>query len=111
VGLSATSAERLCSAPPTATAVATCGAIAPAVGVTFSGPVLQVVDGATICVAQGPTPSQWIKTRLSGIDAVDNRAELMRAVFGRRVVCIVDRKDADGAVARCTLDATTISAD
>jgi hypothetical protein len=38
----------------------TCRAPAPAVGQTVSGPVLHVIDGRTLCLAQGPTPDQWI---------------------------------------------------
>jgi hypothetical protein len=43
----------------------TCRAPAPAVGQTVSGPVLHVIDGRTLCIAQGPTPDRWIALRIS----------------------------------------------
>jgi hypothetical protein len=37
----------------------------PPSGQTVSGPVLHVIDGRTLCIAQGPTPDQWIPLRIS----------------------------------------------
>ena len=81
---------------------AACTAAAPPVGAAFSGPVLQVLDGGTICVAQGADPSQWIQARFA--DGASGPGPMTAAVFARTVTCVVARQAAVGVVARCTLD-------
>lgn len=67
----------------------TCRAPAPAAGQTVSGPVLHVVDGATLCIAQGPTPDQWIPLRISPAPMTlpADRERLMAAAFSQSLTC------------------------
>jgi hypothetical protein len=83
---------------------AACTATAPQVGAAFSGPVLQVLDGATICVAQGADPSQWIQARFAPASGPTGQNAVTAAAFAKTVTCVVERREAVGAVARCTLD-------
>jgi hypothetical protein len=67
------------------------------------GPVLHVLDGARLCVAMGPDPSEWVALRLAdapeGSDS--SRGALMAASFGQDVVCRLVGRDDEGAVAIC----------
>lgn len=82
----------------------TCRAAAPATGQTISGPVMHVIDGRTLCVAQGPTPDQWIPVRISSALALlpTDRDRLMAAAFSQSLTC---RITGGGAVkaAACTV--------
>ena len=82
----------------------TCRAPAPVAGQTVSGPVLHVIDGRTLCIAQGPTPDQWIPLRIMpAAPALPvDRDRLMAAAFSRSLTCKVT---GGGAVktATCTL--------
>jgi hypothetical protein len=82
----------------------TCHAPAPAIGQTVSGPVLHVIDGRTLCLAQGPTPDRWIPLRIApAAPALPiDRERLMAAAFSRSLTC---RITGDGPVktATCTL--------
>jgi hypothetical protein len=82
----------------------TCRAPAPAAGQTVSGPVLHVIDGRTLCIAQGPTPDQWIPLRITPAwDALPvDRERLMAATFAQSLTCKVT---GGGAMktATCTL--------
>ena len=92
------------AAPPArVSVVAACTATAPATGADFSGPVLQVLDGRTLCIAQGPTPDQWIRVRLADVHDREARSALMAAAFARNVSCRTIRRDGDGVVASCNL--------
>lgn len=79
----------------------TCRAPAPAAGQTVSGPVLHIIDGRTLCIAQGPTPDQWVPLRISpAISALSvDRERLMAAAFSQSVTCKVA---GGGAVKRAT---------
>lgn len=67
------------------------------------GPVLHVLDGARLCVAMGPDPSEWIALRLA--DAPEGsesaRGVLMAASFGQDAVCRLVGRDDEGALAVC----------
>ncbi|GGL25373.1 MULTISPECIES: hypothetical protein [Caulobacter] len=82
----------------------TCRAPAPVAGTTVSGPVLHVIDGRTLCIAQGPTPERWIPLRVSPTLAAlpADRERLMAAAFSRSLTC---RVTGGGPVrfATCTL--------
>jgi hypothetical protein len=67
----------------------TCRAPAPAAGQIVSGPVLHVIDGRTLCVAQGPTPDQWIPLRIApAVPALPvDRQRLMAATFSQSLTC------------------------
>ena len=90
--------------PPRVAIVAACTAAAPADGQSISGPVLQVIDGQTLCIAKGPTPDQWVRVRLTDVYDREDRGSLMAAAFAKDVVCSVDSRDARGASGRCTIE-------
>jgi hypothetical protein len=94
-------ADQCFVAAPRERIVADCAAtVAP--GVPFAGLVLQVIDGRTLCVAQGPTADQWVRVTLA--DAADgaSRGALMAAAFGRRVVCVTGA-ESDTGLTHCAL--------
>lgn len=70
----------------------------------FAGSVLHVFDGRTFCVAQGSDPSKWIHVTLAGETRGVTRADLMAAIFAKKVVCRADHADRGGVAARCVLD-------
>lgn len=92
------------SADSESASIQTCRAPAPAAGTTVSGPVLHVIDGRTLCIAQGPTPERWIPLRISPTLAAlpVDRERLMAAAFSRSLTC---RIGGGGPVrtATCTL--------
>lgn len=107
VGLNAPIAEMhalamAAGARPAPVTPVVCSAAAPAPGATFAGPVLHVFDGKTLCIAQGPTPSEWVLVRLSESDAAD-RPALMEEVFARQMVCVAEHSDVQGVSAHCRL--------
>ncbi|KQY28262.1 hypothetical protein ASD21_16170 [Caulobacter sp. Root1455] len=89
----------------------TCRAPAPAAGQTVSGPVLHVIDGRTLCIAQGPTPDRWIPLRISPAWAAlpVDRDRLMAATFAQSLTCKIT---GGGAVktATCTLAGRSLEA-
>lgn len=77
---------------------------------SLRGPVLQVEDGATLCVALGATPDRWVRLTLADAPASNPiqqaastdenpRGTLMAVAFSQMVDCQVE---ADGR-ARCAL--------
>lgn len=80
-----------------------CAAKAPAIGQTFAGAVLKVIDGRSICVAKGPSPSDWVRATLDDSPDASARPAVMAALFARRVDCEVVGRGQDGVIARCTL--------
>ncbi len=97
------------TAPPRVSIVAACTAAAPAEGASISGPVLQVIDGQTLCVAKGPTPDQWVRVRLADVYDRENRSALMAATFAKDVICNVERRDDEGVVGRCSIDGAPLT--
>ena len=85
-----------------------CAAAPPARGQSFSGTVLQVIDGRTLCVASGPTPDQWVRVRLSDADASLPRGALMAAAFSREVTCVAEQPSADGVTAVCIVEGQSV---
>jgi hypothetical protein len=82
----------------------TCRAAPPAAGQTISGPVLHVIDGRTLCIAQGPTPDQWIPLRISVSPTAlpVDRDRLMAAAFSQSLTCkVVGGGPVKGAI--CTV--------
>lgn len=92
--------------PPPAPAA--CTADAPAQGSPFTGTVLQVIDGRTLCVAFGPTPDRWVRVRLT--DAGDGlpRGALMASAFAKEVTCVASAAEGDGVAAVCTADGRSV---
>jgi hypothetical protein len=85
-------------------AAAACTAAPPARGESFTGTVLQVIDGRTLCVASGPTPDRWVRVRLTDIGPGLPRGALMAAAFAREVTCVASAPDAEGVAAVCIVD-------
>ena len=80
-------------------------------GQVFSGPVVYVGDGDSLCVALGPSESQWAEVRLSDFYAPelhDNggpeaKETLSRLVEGKQVECLAEHRSYDRVVAVCRL--------
>lgn len=100
-----------------ATGDSVCTARAPAEGV-LRGPVLQVEDGATLCVALGATPDTWVRLTLAdaptagGIQRASNtdenpRGTLMAVAFSQTVDC---RLQADGRALCALQDGRSVGA-
>lgn len=89
----------------------TCRAPAPAAGQIVTGPVLHVIDGRTLCVAQGPTPDQWIPLRISPAWTAlpADRERLMAATFAQSLTCKVTG-GGGVKVAACTVDGHPLEA-
>ncbi|MDO9335699.1 MAG: hypothetical protein Q7T61_04810 [Caulobacter sp.] len=94
-----------------------CTAQAPANGV-IRGPVLQVEDGSTLCVALGATPDQWVRVTLSDAPAANPiqrassgdenpRGTLMAVAFSQTVDCQVQ---ADGSAVCALQDGRSVGA-
>jgi hypothetical protein len=56
-------------------------------GAIIHGPVLQVSDGSSFCVALSPSPSTWVRIPLPRLWST--RSALMAAAFGRNATCVV----------------------
>lgn len=80
-------------------------------GSVFSGPVVYVGDGDSLCVAVGQGPSNWVEVRLadfyapelSSRDGPAAKAALERIAMGRRASCVAEHKSYDRVVASCTV--------
>jgi hypothetical protein len=99
------------SAPPQPTRFvqpAACTAAAPPRGAAFTGTVLQVIDGRTLCVAFGPSPDQWVRVRLADAGPTLPRGALMATAFAREITCVAGATDGDGLTAVCTLDGRSV---
>jgi hypothetical protein len=81
-----------------------CNGAAPTVGQFFEGTVVEVLDGRTLCVAQGPAASDWVLVRLAGAPLATTRQTLMAASFARTLTCVAARGMQAGVEARCAVD-------
>jgi len=82
-------------------------------GRTFSGPVVYVGDGDSLCVEtmRGRGGNGWVEVRLADFNAPElnepggraARDALIAIALNRRVVCVAGRRSYDRVVARCTL--------
>ena len=106
----------ICAAPtevsfPSAPAqplLAACGAQPPTVGGSFRGTVLQVIDGRTFCVAQGPMPADRIRVTIADASPGSTRQTLMARSFAREVTCVATRSTQTELEARCVVDGAPI---
>lgn len=81
-------------------------------GARFSGQVVHVIDGDSLCVAVGPEPSQWVEVRLGDFHAVElkdpggakAKAMLERVATGRQASCVASLRTYDRIAARCPID-------
>lgn len=80
-------------------------------GKTISGPVVYVGDGDSLCVALGPSRSQWAEVRLADFFAPElhdaggpeAKETLSHLVEGKKVECIAEHRSYDRVVAVCRL--------
>jgi endonuclease YncB( thermonuclease family) len=75
------------------------------------GPVVQVLDGDSLCVAVGKGPQNWVEVRLSDFYAPESRepggpeakAALGRIALGKVATCVSKNRTYDRIAARCTI--------
>lgn len=80
-------------------------------GRSFSGPVVQVLDGDSLCVAVGKGPQNWVEVRLSDFYAPEShelggpeaKAALGRIALGKVATCVSKNRTYDRIAARCTI--------
>lgn len=80
-------------------------------GKAFSGPVVYVGDGDSLCVGLGPQPDHWVEVRLADFYAPElsepggpkAKAVLERLAMGRRANCRAEHRSYDRVVARCAI--------
>lgn len=80
-------------------------------GATFSGPVVYVGDGDSLCIAMGEGPQRWVEVRLEDFYAPElhgpagptAKAALIRLAMGKRATCRADHQSYDRIVARCEI--------
>jgi hypothetical protein len=86
-----------------AAAQGVCQGATPAVGVVVHGPVLNIPNASTICLATGASPEAWTAVAVPQLKA--SRAVLMAAAFGQNVTCVIG---ADGA-GDCKIDGRALA--
>lgn len=86
-------------------------------GRSFSGPVVEVLDGDSFCVAVGPRASQdWVEVRVGDFYAPElktaagrkAKAALTEAALGRTAVCVAGLGTYDRIAARCQIDGRSV---
>ncbi|MFC3069146.1 excalibur calcium-binding domain-containing protein [Phenylobacterium soli] len=84
-------------------------------GAHFSGRVVQVIDGDSLCVALG-APSEWVEVRLADFYAPElseaagpsGRSALSRVALGQVADCRAGSQSYDRVVAACRIGGTPI---
>ena len=85
-------------------------------GAHFSGPVVYVGDGDSLCVAVGQGPANWVEIRLEDFYAPelhspggpDAKVALERAAMGQNAECVANHQSYDRVVAICRIDGRSI---
>jgi endonuclease YncB( thermonuclease family) len=85
-------------------------------GRTFTGPVVYVGDGDSLCVAVGPGAVGWVEVRLADFYApelaaaggAEAKAALTRIAKGRQATCVADHQTYDRIAAVCRLGGRSI---
>lgn len=85
-------------------------------GSIFSGPVVYVGDGDSLCVAVGSGPESWVEVRVADFyapelntpDGKRAKVNLERLVKGKRAVCRAEKRSYDRIVARCEVGGRSI---
>jgi len=80
-----------------------CQGPAPTAGAVLHGPVLEISDGASLCIAAGASPTAWTRVSVRQLGA--SRPLLMAAAFGQNATC---RIGADG-LADCTIEGVRLA--
>src|SRR3546814_20528388 len=85
-------------------------------GAHFSGPVIYVGDGDSLCVAVGQGPANWVEIRLEDFYAPElhpptgpaAKAALERLAMGRNPECIGTHRSYDRVGATCRIGRRSI---
>ena len=85
-------------------------------GAHFSGPVVYVGDGDSLCVAVGQGPSNWVEIRLEDFYAPElhspggpnAKLALEKIAMGRNAECVANRQSYDRVVATCRIGGRSI---
>ena len=85
-------------------------------GAHFSGPVVYVGDGDSLCVAVGQGPANWVEIRLEDFYAPElhsptgpaAKAALERLAMGRNAECVANHKSYDRVVGTCRIGGRSI---
>lgn len=85
-------------------------------GAQFSGPVVYVGDGDSLCVAVGIGPSNWVEVRLEDLYSPElhspsgpqAKATLERIAMGRDAACVASHQSYDRVVATCRIGGRSI---
>jgi len=85
-------------------------------GAHFSGPVVYVGDGDSLCVAVGDGPQNWVEVRLAdfyapelhSLSGPEAKAALERLAMGRQADCTAEHQSYDRVVAACRIDGRSI---
>jgi hypothetical protein len=57
------------------------------IGAVVHGPVLEIPDASSLCIAKAQSPSTWVRVRLAR--ASNTYPLLMAAAFGKNAVCTI----------------------
>jgi endonuclease YncB( thermonuclease family) len=85
-------------------------------GAHFSGPVVYVGDGDSLCVAVGKGQANWVEVRLEDFYSPElhsptgsqAKARLKRIAMGQNATCVADHKSYDRVVATCRIGGRSI---
>jgi len=85
-------------------------------GAHFSGPVVYVGDGDSLCVAVGQGPANWVEIRLEDFYSPElhsptgaaAKTALERIAMGRNAECVANHQSYDRVVATCRIGGRSI---
>lgn len=88
-------------------------------GATFSGRVVYVGDGDSLCVSLGGGPETWVEVRLEDFYAPElnsaggreAKAALSQLALGKTAVCLAGPRSYDRVIARCEIEGRSIGAE
>ena len=90
---------------PAASADGICQGKTPAAGAIIHGPVLEIPNGGSLCLATGSAPETWIRVSVAHFNS--SRPNLMAAAFGKNATCVIGRNgEAECAVEGQSLAST-----
>lgn len=86
-------------------------------GASFSGTVIEVIDGDSFCVATAQEASSWVEVRVADFNAPEAseaggraaRDALVRVAYGRMASCVAGERTYDRIAAVCRIGGSTIS--